>query len=100
VNTILFYGKEPRAGKGSKPTGIMVTETAPRVGHPCAKPPMAWNWLLDRVSLVGWTVIDPFLGSGSTARSCKDLGRKCIGIEIEESYCEIAAYRLQQEVLL
>jgi len=44
-------------------------------------------------------VLDPFAGSGTTGRACKDLGRKCIMVEIEEKYCEIAANRLRQEVL-
>jgi DNA modification methylase len=44
-------------------------------------------------------VIDPFGGSGTTARACKDLGKTCVLIEREERYCEIAAKRMGQEVL-
>lgn len=67
--------------------------------HPAQKPvAIAKKYL--RVCLpVGGTVLDPYMGSGTTLRAAKDLDRSAIGIEIEERYCEIAATRLSQEVL-
>lgn len=98
-NPILFYGDDFRAGRGALPTGRLVTESAEKNGHPCPKPLLAWMWLLEKVSQSGETILDPFMGSGTTLRAAKDLGRKAIGIEVEEKYCEIAARRMAQEVL-
>lgn len=66
--------------------------------HPTQKPLQLMTWCL-LFSPESETIIDPFMGSGTTLRAAKDLGRKAIGIEIEERYCEIAARRLSQEVL-
>jgi len=54
------------------------------------------------IKLFGHTndvILDPFLGSGTTAYCAKKLGRKCIGVEIKERYCEIAANRCRQMVM-
>lgn len=67
-------------------------------GHPTEKPLELITWSIAESRTTG-TILDPFMGSGTTLRAAKDLGRKCIGIEIEEKYCEIAAKRLAQEVL-
>ena len=67
--------------------------------HPCQMPlalaQRAIKFSTDKDDIV----LDPFMGSGTTLRAAKDLGRKAIGIEIEEKYCEIAAKRLEQESL-
>jgi DNA modification methylase len=65
--------------------------------HPCPKPLNSMLPLIKWYSKTTDTVLDPFLGSGTTAVACKQLGRKCIGIEIEEKYCEIAVKRLAQK---
>jgi len=67
--------------------------------HSCHKPLNLWKQILNRFSLPNDLVLDPFLGSGTTLVAAKELGRRAIGIEIEERYCEIAAKRLAQEVL-
>lgn len=66
--------------------------------HPTQKPEALMRYLIGRHTNAQ-TVLDPFMGSGTTLRAAKDLDRKAIGIEIEERYCEIAAKRLSQEVL-
>lgn len=68
--------------------------------HPTQKPVELMKWCIEMAKCpLGATVFDPFMGSGTTLRAAKDLGRKAIGIEIEERYCEIAATRMSQEVL-
>ena len=68
-------------------------------GHPLPKPLVLEVKLISALSDVGSTVLDPFMGSGTTLRAAKDLGREAVGIEIEERYCEMAANRLSQEVM-
>ena len=64
--------------------------------HPTQKPISLMQWC---VSFVDGVVIDLFAGSGTTLLAAKNLGRRAIGVEIDERYCEIAAKRLAQEVL-
>ncbi len=67
--------------------------------HPSPKPVALMARLIEVVSARGEAIIDPVMGSGRTLRAAKDLGRRAIGIEIEEKYCEVAAKLLQQEAL-
>ncbi len=66
--------------------------------HPTQKPLYAMKKPLKHATIAGNIVLDPFLGSGTTAVACKELGRKYIGIEISPEYCKIANERLRQEV--
>ena len=94
-----LYGTAPELHKGAHPTGISSALSADKVDHPCPKPYRWMAWAVMLASLRGETVIDPFCGSGTTLEAAKNLDRKAIGIELEESYCEIAARRLEQEIL-
>ena len=95
---IYYYGKCPflSSGRGSMPTGFQSTESAEENGHPCPKPIRQMTWLVNRVSMAGDIVADPFMGSGTTGVACAKLGRKFIGIEIEERYFSIACRRIDE----
>ncbi len=95
---ILFYGDDPRLGKTIDHLHYVLTEPASNKEHPCAKPQKAWNWLVNKVSLHGETVLDPFMGSGTTGVSCVNLGRKFIGIEISEKYFDVSCRRIESAV--
>jgi len=67
--------------------------------HPTQKPVALFEYLIKTYTNEGDLVLDNCIGSGTTAVACKNLGRKCIGIEISEEYVKIAVQRLGQEVL-
>lgn len=73
------------------------SESGQQAQHPTQKPVELMRWCIGLVNPAPDTILDPFMGSGTTLRAAKDLGRKAIGIEIEERYCEIAAKRMEQE---
>lgn len=69
--------------------------------HPTQKPVELVSWCIKVADKCkkneAKTILDPFAGSGTTGRAAKDLGRKCVLVEREERYCEIAANRMRQE---
>jgi len=75
------------------------TKSSPKketFGHPCPKP-IEWAiWIIERATKNNDLILDPFLGSGTTAVACKELGRRYIGIEISPEYCDIANKRLRK----
>ena len=80
------------------PPPSRMVENNGKVAHPTQKPLSLMRWSIERAG-TDLPVLDPFMGSGTTLRAAKDLGRKAIGIELEEKYCQIAAERCSQEVL-
>ena len=70
---------------------------AKEMPHPTPRKLSHVTWLIKWFG--GDSIIDPFLGSGTTLLAAKNLNRRAIGIEIEEAYCAIAASRLGQSVL-
>ena len=95
---ILYYGKDPvlQDGKGRASNSFYATDSAEKNGHPCPKPIGQWTRLLKRVTRDGDTVLDPFMGSGTTLVACQKLGRHGIGIEIDPDYFEIACRRVEE----
>ena len=98
VELIFLTGEHIR--RNSSRSSVLATHggmSTYRSGHPHAKPvallQTLMEWLPDGV------IADPFAGSGSTLVAAARLGRKAIGVELEERYCEIAARRLSQGVL-
>lgn len=81
-----FIGREKWA-KGETPN------------HPCPKPISLMHRLLRAFTKPGQVILDPFAGSGTTLMAAKNLGRRAVGIEIEERFCEWMALRLAQEVM-
>lgn len=97
---ILVYGKDPYTANsmGSRPDVITHIENSEQNGHPCPKPINLWRKLLLRCSVKETDlVLDPFMGSGTTAIACMKEGRNWIGFELEEDYIKICEERIKKE---
>jgi site-specific DNA-methyltransferase (adenine-specific) len=98
---ILFMHRtdtKPTWNGGGK-AGVWTFPVQQGEGHPTVKPlPMVADWVR-LFTESGDTILDPFAGSGTTLRAAKDEGRKAIGVELDERYCELIARRLSQDTL-
>ena len=95
---ILVYGKS-RGKQTSDVVRAPITPDDSLYGHPCPKP-LGWGLgIVEKLTIVGDTVLDVFTGSGTTGVACIELDRKFIGIEIEEKYCDIAIGRIRRKLI-
>lgn len=96
---IYVLGRPPAWHDDGSTTVWRIHAGAQNIDHPCPFPPEIPLRLIAMFTNPGMTIIDPFVGSGTTLRAAKDLGRRAIGIELIEAFCETAASRCSQETL-
>lgn len=96
---IIFLHKGRRELNGHRDTNVLLFDRVECDNHPTKKPQELMNYLLLKSTEVGDLVFDGFSGSFTTARACKDLGRRWICCDLEEEYCAIGEERLRQELL-
>jgi len=98
---VLCYGKDVYLAnrKGARQDIIVHNETSDkRIKHSCSKPIQFWTKLLIRGSInPNDVILDPFMGSGTTAVACEKLGRKWVGIELSKDYCDETIRRVEIE---
>jgi DNA modification methylase len=101
ASPILYDGKNPRNVKQSGASsvwGMHERNNELKMLHPCPKPLKFITWAVNKVSLEREIILDPFMGSGTTGVACVNLQRRFIGIEIEETYFDIACKRIETAV--
>jgi DNA modification methylase len=94
---LFYYGADPYLARqlGRRPNGFMSTERVEENGHPCPKPLGQTKWMVNRVSFDRQTILDPFMGSGTTGVAAVQMQRDFIGIEREPTYFDIACRRIE-----
>lgn len=97
---IAYCPMEKHKLRSNSLSDIIKQPTVEQKNHPTEKPSEVISIILSNSSDEDSLILDPFLGSGTTAVAAKQLGRKYIGIEISEKYCSIAVQRLQQGILI
>ena len=96
---VYWYGKGKCHKRYKDRIDSALHSTKKEFEHPSPKEITHYKKLTEMFSPENGIICDPFLGSGTTAVAAKKLGRKCIGIEISEKYCQIAVERLRQSVM-
>lgn len=91
---VLFAHKGRRTLNGKRDTNVLLFDRVASTVHPTQKPPLLCEYLIAKSTQPGELVLDPFLGSGTTAIAAKSTGRNFIGIEREAEYVEIARARI------
>ena len=91
---VCFYPRDMH-GFITRIPDVIISDRTGNELHPTQKPVRLAHVIL--AANIGDVVLDPFMGSGTTLVAAKRLGRKAIGIEIEEKYCEVAARRINAE---
>lgn len=97
----MLFGEPPASRPGARviPGKCMDADSGGKQSdHPCPRKLKHVSWLVNWWTEETDVIVDPFMGSGTTLLAAKNSGRKAIGIEIEERYCEMAAKRMAQEV--
>lgn len=97
-----LFGKPPKSKKGAHVIPGRYTDTSCKgkeTKHPCPRKLGHVKWLVKWWSEEQDVILDPFMGSGTTLLAAKILGRKAVGIETDERYCEMTANRLRQKQL-
>jgi site-specific DNA-methyltransferase (adenine-specific) len=96
---VFVFGEPSQLKHADTRFSVLEWRTITNQTHGCEKPEGLLKQIIERYTALGATVVDPFMGTGTTLRAAKGLGRCAVGIDSSERNCEEAADRLRQEVL-